>query len=91
MEELVKEGLVKSIGVSNFTINEINDLLSYCKIEPAVNQVELHPYRTNESLIKHCNRYGIHIQAYSPIGSGSNILEDNLLKELAKKYYKVSN
>ena len=55
MEQLVEEGLVKSIGISNFSVKKIEDLLQYAKIKPAVNQVELHPYFRNEKLHKYCD------------------------------------
>ena len=55
MEKLVEEGLVKTIGISNFSVKKIDDLLQYAKITPAVNQVELHPYFRNEKLHKYCD------------------------------------
>lgn len=55
MEKLVEEGLVKSIGISNFSVKKVEDLLQYAKIPPAVNQVELHPYFRNEKLHKYCD------------------------------------
>lgn len=55
MEKLVEEGLVKSIGISNFSVKKVEDLLQYAKIAPAVNQVELHPYFRNEKLHKYCD------------------------------------
>ena len=55
MEKLVEEGLVKSIGISNFSVKKIEDLLQHAKIVPAVNQVELHPYFRNEKLHKYCD------------------------------------
>jgi diketogulonate reductase-like aldo/keto reductase len=69
MEGLVKSGLVKSIGVSNFSIKKFKDILSYATIPPVVCQVECHPYHRNESLIKWCKDNGIHVTAYSPLGS----------------------
>ena len=55
MEQLVDEGLVKSIGISNFSVKKIQDLLKYARIKPAVNQVELHPYFRNDKLHKFCD------------------------------------
>ena len=52
MEKLVEEGLVKQIGVSNFGVQLLGDLLTYCKIKPICNQVELHPYHSQPSLLK---------------------------------------
>jgi diketogulonate reductase-like aldo/keto reductase len=70
MEGLVHKDLVKSIGVSNYTYPFILDILSYCKIPPAVNQIELHPYFTRPELTGLCKRNGIALTAYSPLGSG---------------------
>ena len=50
MEKLVDEGLVKSIGISNFSVPKTKDLQSYARIQPAVNQVEIHPYWRNDKL-----------------------------------------
>lgn len=61
MEQLVEEGLVKSIGISNFSVKKIQDLLKYAKIKPAVNQVELHPYFRNEKLHKFCDEQVLRI------------------------------
>ena len=67
MEELVKAGLVKTIGTCNM------DVLSYCTIAPAVNQVEMHPYLIQKDLLDYCKSVGIHITAFSPLGSSSYI------------------
>ena len=72
------------------------DLLSYAKIKPAVNQIELHPYLQQSSLVGFCQKLGITVTAYSPLGSygtsmgeGKAILiEDLVIKEIAKKYGK---
>ena len=68
MQELVKEGLVRAIGISNFTVPMIVDLLSYAKIPPAVNQVELHGYLQQQRLVEFCEVHGIVPEAYSPLG-----------------------
>lgn len=68
MEELVSEGLVKHIGLSNYPIALIRDLLSYCKIRPAVLQVELHPYNAQEILLRYCKSQNIAVAAHSQFG-----------------------
>lgn len=69
MEELVKDGLVKAIGISNMKIVQIRDILSYAKIKPAVLQVEIHPYFSQERLVKFCKERNIAITCYSSLGS----------------------
>ncbi|KAL4443567.1 hypothetical protein ABPG75_011304 [Micractinium tetrahymenae] len=69
MEGLVREGLVRSIGVSNFGVKKLADILSYAAIPPAVCQVEVHPYHRNDALIAWCAQQRIHVTAFSPLGS----------------------
>ncbi|GAM23002.1 hypothetical protein SAMD00019534_061770 [Acytostelium subglobosum LB1] len=91
MEALVDDGLTKSIGVSNYNVQTLNDLLTYCRIKPAVNQVELHPYNTQPLLKWYCERNDIHLTAYSPLGSGQ-LVNDPKVAEIAIKYDRsVSN
>ncbi|KAI0408778.1 NADP-dependent oxidoreductase domain-containing protein [Xylaria palmicola] len=68
MEALVKTGRVRSIGVSNFNIHKIKNLLSTAEIVPAVNQVELHPYLPQNELLEFSRRYGILLMAHQPLG-----------------------
>ncbi|GIL89597.1 hypothetical protein Vretimale_1843 [Volvox reticuliferus] len=69
MEALVNKGLVRSIGVSNFSIRKLEHLMATARIKPAVVQVEAHPYWRNEALRAWCSERGIHLTAYSPLGS----------------------
>lgn len=95
MEQLVEKGLVKAIGVANFTTMMLVDLLTYAKITPTVNQIELHPYNTQEDLLKFCKDKSIAVIAYSPLGrqgtdrEGPRIFDEKVIKELAKKYHKT--
>lgn len=73
MEELVAAGLVKNIGVSNFGTSLLRDLLSYAKIPPAVLQVEMHPYLTQEKLVRFCHQEKIAVTAFSPLGAPSYV------------------
>ena len=93
MEDLVEEGLVRSIGVSNFPVSLLHELMTRSKIRPAVNQVELHPYLQQPKLLDYCTKRGIHLQAYSPLGTPGykedgepDVLKDPVLVEIAKKY-----
>jgi diketogulonate reductase-like aldo/keto reductase len=89
MEKFVEEGLVKSIGISNFEPSNIFDLLSYAKIKPAVNQVEFHPLFNRKELQQICEHFQIHMTAYSPFGNGvKEMFELPELKKLADKYNK---
>jgi diketogulonate reductase-like aldo/keto reductase len=87
MEQLVDDGLVKSIGVSNFTIPLLHDLLSYARIKPAVNQVEYHPYYQQTTLLDYCRKEGVVLQGYSILGAGDKAapLFDETIKSIASK------
>lgn len=69
MEQLVHNGLVKSIGLSNFNSNQLERILTRCIIPPAVHQVEVHPYLSNRRLVEWCQARGINVCAYSPLNS----------------------
>ena len=67
--KLQKEGLIKDIGVSNFNEYQISRLIRESSVVPAVNQVELHPYLTQENMVRFCKENKIAVTAYSPLGS----------------------
>ncbi len=73
MEELLSAGLVKNIGVSNFGVSLLRDLLTYAKIPPAVLQVEMHPYLAQEKLLRFCQEENITVTAFSPLGAPSYV------------------
>jgi len=95
MEKCVEEGLVKAIGVSNFTCPLIHDLLTYAKIRPVVNQVESHVYLQQSNLIKYCEEQLIRVEGYSVLGTSEfkkkddpEVLKDPLIIKLSEKYGK---
>jgi len=101
MEKLVDEGLVKSIGISNFSVKKVKDLLTYARIKPAVHQIEAHPMWTNQYNIDFCHKEGIHVTAYSPLGSPDSaemmkrahkepLMQNAKVKEIASKHSKAA-
>ncbi|WP_166823471.1 aldo/keto reductase [Thalassoroseus pseudoceratinae] len=73
MESLVREGLVRNIGFSNFNCSLIRDVLSYAEIRPSVLQIESHPYLTQEKLVRYCQQEDIAVTAFSPLGAPSYV------------------
>ena len=97
MEKLVEEGLVRSLGVSNFNSGQITDILERCMIRPAVNQVECHPFFNQGRLVEFCKERGVAVAAFSPLGSparpwaqedAENLLENHKLKWMAEQHDK---
>ena len=73
MEKLYNEGLTRSIGLSNFTENDIESLLKYASVKPAVNQIEIHPFLPQKPLLEYCLSKSIIPVAYSPLGSQDQV------------------
>ena len=69
MEKLVAEGLVRSIGVSNFNKHQLERVCNEATIVPAVQQIELHPYLAQADMVDYCHGKGIMVTAYSPFAS----------------------
>lgn len=97
MEELVANGKVKSIGVSNFNVAQLTEILSICKIKPVCNQVEVHPLHQNTELVDFCQKNDIAVTAYAPLGAPDRmwlkpdepvLMQNPLILDLAKKHSK---
>ncbi|KAJ5619149.1 hypothetical protein N7510_003133, partial [Penicillium lagena] len=85
MEALLQTGKARSIGVANFDVHNLEVLRNECTVTPAVNQVELNPYFQQQKLKDYCDARGIHVTAYSPLGSaGSSLKSEPSILELAK-------
>ncbi|GFZ21363.1 NAD(P)-linked oxidoreductase superfamily protein [Actinidia rufa] len=95
MEECKNSGLTKSIGVSNFSCQKLQRLLATAKIPPAVNQVEMNPLWQQKKLREFCERNGIHVTAYSPLGAKgtiwgcSQVMGCQVLNDIAKARQKT--
>ncbi|KAK3679470.1 Glycerol 2-dehydrogenase (NADP(+)) [Recurvomyces mirabilis] len=73
MEEIYESGKAKAIGVSNWTVEGLEDMLSWAKVKPTVNQIEIHPFLPNDELVKYCFDHDIMPAAYSPLGSQNQV------------------
>ncbi|KAF9938236.1 hypothetical protein BGZ67_000381 [Mortierella alpina] len=88
LQKLVSQGKVKSIGVSNYGVHHLKELLgSNPTIRPVINQIEVHPWLTRQDLVSFCEAQHIAIEAYSPLSRGHK-LEDPMLGKIATKYSK---
>ncbi|KAH8657194.1 NADP-dependent oxidoreductase domain-containing protein [Tricladium varicosporioides] len=89
MEKLLETGKAKAIGVSNFNIRHLTELLAKCTIPPAVNQIEKHPYLQQKDLAEFCKSKNILLEAYSPLGNNQTgeprTVDDSKVHEVAKK------
>ncbi|MBT2664998.1 aldo/keto reductase [Bacillus sp. ISL-4] len=89
LEKLYKDGKVKSIGVSNFHVHHLEDLLANSEVKPVVNQIELHPLLTQVEIRDYCAKHEIKVESWSPLGRG-NLLEEPTINHIAKKHGKSS-
>lgn len=94
MEKAVDIGLVKHIGLSNFDENQVDRILTNCRIRPYNNQVEIHPFLAQDALIDHHKRHTISITAFMPLGrinwtrdeTGTNLFDNKTIRAIARKY-----
>lgn len=87
LEDAKKNGVVRSIGVSNYTIRHLEEMKQYATEMPVVNQVELHVFLQQSKLIKYCHKEGIVIEAYSPLAHAKS-MDNEIINRLATKYNK---
>lgn len=87
LEKLYKEGRVRAIGVSNFHVHHLEDLLADAEIKPMVNQVEYHPHLAQLELRDYCKQQGIQLEAWSPLKQGQ-LLDEPTIVEIAEKHKK---
>ena len=89
MEKAYKEGKVRAIGLSNFSVEQIKEILSICEVKPTILQTEVHPYSQEKELKEFLDSQGIVIQAWYPLGHGDKaLIEEPVFSKLAQKYGK---
>ena len=87
MEKLPATGKAKAIGVCNYSVKFLEELLKEASTPPAVNQIENHPYLPQEEIVEFCQRNEIVVTAYSPFGSsGTPLFEEDAVKKIAEKH-----
>ncbi len=92
MEKAYKEGKIKSLGLSNFKIEQIQEILDICEIKPVIMQVECHPYYPAEHVRYFCKENGIVLQSWYPLGHGNkDLLNEKIICALANKYHKSAS
>jgi diketogulonate reductase-like aldo/keto reductase len=84
MEDAQEKGFVRSIGVSNYGVSELDAVLSIARQSPAVNQVQFSPFEYRRRLLEECSRRDVVLEAYSPLGTGSH-LRDRAIRRLAQR------
>lgn len=92
MEQYVRDGKLRSIGVSNFNRHHLEELMAFAEIRPVINQIEVHPFMTQVENIAYNRSLGIEIEAWGPFGQGDiDVVGDPTLQELARKYQKTAS
>lgn len=89
MEEIYQSGRAKAIGVSNYMINHLEELLSECTVKPAVNQFEMHVFLQQPDLVNYCQKNDIVVEAYSPLARAHK-MDHPTLSAIAKKHNKTN-
>ena len=91
LEDSYKAGKLKAIGLSNFRIGDIENILEVCEIKPMVNQMETHPLNQQKTLKEWADKYDIRLEAWAPFGEGRNgLFENEVLKTIGQKYGKTT-
>ena len=88
LEDFVRQGTIRSIGLSNFNPHHIDDLLAYAQVRPVLNQIEIHPYHSQEANIAAIRKYGLVVNSWSPLAQGK-VLSEAALANIGKKHNKT--
>lgn len=90
LEDLMAEGKIRAIGISNFYVDRMVDIASFARVKPAVNQIEIHPHHQQNEQLEWADKYGIQLEAWAPFGEGrGGMFELPELKAIGEKYGKT--
>ncbi len=87
LEKLYKDGKIRAIGVSNFQVHHLEDLIADAEVKPMVNQIEFHPLLTQTEVREYCKKQEIQVEAWSPLAQGE-LLDNEVLTQIAEKHGK---
>ncbi len=87
MEKIYANGQAKAIGVCNFNVERMSDLLDHAKITPAINQIEFNPKIHQPAIVNFCQQHGIQMEAWSPLGNG-RLLHEPIIEKIAHSHQK---
>lgn len=91
MEKIAQSGKARAVGVSNYQENHLQEIINLKSLVPAVNQIELHPYLSQQPLVEFCTQYDIKIESWSPLcANKNNLLQEPSLIEIGEKYSKTA-
>ncbi len=91
LEDLMLEGKIRAIGISNFYVDRMVDIASFARVKPAVNQIEIHPHHQQNEAIEWHGKYGVQLEAWAPFGEGrGGLFELPELKYIGEKYGKTA-
>ena len=88
LEKLYHDGRVKAIGVCNFEIEHLEHILNECDIKPVLNQIECHPYFSQNEVKQFCAKHDIFVEAWGPLEQGGDVLKDPVVQKIAETHGK---
>ena len=91
MEKIYQSGKARAVGVSNYQESHLHEIINLKSLIPAVNQIELHPYLSQEPLVEFCTQHNIHIESWSPLcANKNNLLQEPSLIKIGEKFMKTA-
>src|SRR5699024_5265368 len=90
LETLYEQKKVRAIGVCNFDIDHLDNLLAKCEVIPVVNQIECHPYFQQKEMKQYCTQHNIYVESWSPLYRGEEVFSEAIIQDIAKRHHKTA-